>query len=57
VGLTKRSKNTLNQTLQKLPIECKLDLVVMSHIDNDHIIGVLDLLEEIETQREEGTKE
>ena len=47
----------LKPTLQKLPIEGKLDLVVLSHIDNDHIIGLLDLLEEIKTQREEGTKE
>jgi beta-lactamase superfamily II metal-dependent hydrolase len=47
----------LKPTLQKLPIEGKLDLVVLSHIDNDHIIGLLDLLEEIKCQREEGTKE
>jgi beta-lactamase superfamily II metal-dependent hydrolase len=47
----------LKSTLQKLPIEGKLDLVVLSHIDNDHIIGLLDMLEEIKTQREEGTKE
>ena len=47
----------LKPTLQKLPINGKLDLVVLSHIDNDHIIGLLDLLEEIKTQREEGTKE
>jgi beta-lactamase superfamily II metal-dependent hydrolase len=47
----------LKPTLQKLPIEGQLDLVVLSHIDNDHIIGLLDLLEEIKTQREEGTKE
>jgi len=47
----------LKPTLQKLPIEGKLDLVVLSHIDNDHIIGLLDLLEEIKYQREEGTKE
>jgi beta-lactamase superfamily II metal-dependent hydrolase len=47
----------LKPTLQKLPVNRKLDLVVLSHIDNDHIIGLLDLLEEIKTQREEGTKE
>jgi beta-lactamase superfamily II metal-dependent hydrolase len=34
-----------------------LDLVVLSHIDNDHIIGLLDLLEEIKGQREKGEKE
>lgn len=47
----------LKQTLQKLPVNGKLDLVVLSHIDNDHIIGLVDLLEEIRDQREEGTKE
>ena len=47
----------LKPTLQKLPIKGKLDLVVLSHIDNDHIIGLLDLLEEIKDQRENGTKE
>ena len=42
----------LKSTLQELPITCKLDLVVLSHTDNDHIIGLLDLLEEIKDQRE-----
>ena len=50
-------KKHLKPTLHKLPIEGKLDLVVLRHIDNDHIIGLLDLLEEIKSQREEGTKE
>jgi beta-lactamase superfamily II metal-dependent hydrolase len=47
----------LKPTLQKLPISGKIDLVVLSHIDNDHIIGLLDLFEEIKEQREKGTKE
>jgi metal-dependent hydrolase (beta-lactamase superfamily II) len=47
----------LKPTLHKLLIKGKLDLVVLSHMDNDHIIGLLDLLEEIKIQREEGTKE
>jgi ribonuclease BN (tRNA processing enzyme) len=47
----------LKPTLQKLPIKGKLDLVVLSHIDNDHIIGLLDLLEEMKGQRENTTKE
>lgn len=29
----------------------------MSHIDNDQIIGLLDLLDEIRSQREKGVKE
>jgi beta-lactamase superfamily II metal-dependent hydrolase len=47
----------LKPTIQKLPINGKLDLVVLSHIDNDHIIGLVDLLEEIRDQREQETKE
>ena len=47
----------LKPTLQKLPLNGKIDLVVLSHIDNDHIIGLLDLLVEIKTQRENGIKE
>jgi ribonuclease BN (tRNA processing enzyme) len=56
VDRTKRSKYIL-PTLQKLPINGKLDLVVLSHIDNDHIIGLMDLFEEIKEQRERGTNE
>jgi beta-lactamase superfamily II metal-dependent hydrolase len=47
----------LEPTLQKLPIYSRLDLVVLSHIDNDHIIGLLDLLEDIRNQRDKGKKE
>ncbi len=47
----------LKPTLQKLPLSRKLDLVVLSHIDNDHIIGLLDVLEEIKGQRENEAKE
>jgi beta-lactamase superfamily II metal-dependent hydrolase len=47
----------LKPTLQKLPLNGILDLIILSHIDNDHIIGLLDLLEEIKTERETGIKE
>ena len=47
----------LKPTLQKLPLSGKLDLVVLSHIDTDHIIGLLDLFEEIKGQRENEAKE
>ncbi len=47
----------LKPTLQKLLLNGKLDLIILSHIDNDHIIGLLDLLEEIKTEREKGIKE
>jgi metal-dependent hydrolase (beta-lactamase superfamily II) len=47
----------LKPALQKLLLNRKLDLMVLSHIDNDHIIGLLDLLKEIKNQREKGTEE
>ena len=47
----------LKPTLQKIPSNGKLDLMVLSHVDNDHIIGLLDLLAEIKNQRERGKKE
>ena len=47
----------LKHALQKLLLNGKLDLMVLSHIDNDHIIGLLDLLVEIKNQRESRTKE
>jgi metal-dependent hydrolase (beta-lactamase superfamily II) len=50
-------QNHLKPTLQKLPSNGKIDLVVLSHIDNDHIIGLLDLLNEIKSNRENRTKE
>lgn len=50
-------KNHLKPTLQKIPSNGKFDLVVLSHIDNDHIIGLLDLLMEIKNQKEGGKKE
>jgi ribonuclease BN (tRNA processing enzyme) len=50
-------KNHLKPTIQKLLLNRKIDLMILSHIDNDHIIGLLDLLVEIKNQRESGTKE
>lgn len=39
----------LRASLDEVPgIGGKLDLIVLSHIDNDHIVGVLDLLADIE---------
>jgi len=40
-----------------LPLNGKIDLIVLSHIDNDHIIGLLDLLIEIKNERDKGIKE
>ena len=50
-------KKHLKPTLKKIPSNGKFDLVVLSHIDNDHIVGLLDLLAEIKNQRESGKKE
>jgi beta-lactamase superfamily II metal-dependent hydrolase len=47
----------LKPALQKLMLNGKLDLMVLSHIDNDHIIGLLDLLQDIKNQRKRGIKE
>jgi len=44
-------ENHLKPALQKLLLNGKLDLMIFSHIDIDHIIGLLDLLEEIKNQR------
>jgi hypothetical protein len=41
-------KNDLDAALQSIVPTKKLDLVVLSHIDNDHIIGLLDLLAALE---------
>jgi hypothetical protein len=47
----------LKPAIQKVLLNGKFDLMVLSHIDNDHIIGLLNLLEEIKNQRESGKKE
>lgn len=41
-------KNDLEAALQSIVPTKKLDLVILSHIDNDHIIGLLDLLAALE---------
>jgi len=55
-GPSQTFEKHLKPTLQKIPPNGKLDLMVLSHIDNDHIIGLLDLLAEIKNQRESGEK-
>ena len=35
----------------------KLDLIVLSHVDNDHVIGLLDLFSDLEQQRVNGLPE
>ena len=56
-GPSQTFQNHLKPTLQKLDLNGNIDLMVLSHIDNDHIVGLIDLLNEIENQRERGIKE
>ena len=35
----------------------KLDLAMLSHVDNDHVVGLLDLVTELRQQRANGTAE
>ena len=46
----------LRATLQALPSRA-LELVVLSHVDTDHIIGLLDLVAELRDQRANGQQE
>ena len=49
----KHLKPTLNTVLHGR----NLDLVILSHIDNDHVLGLLDLFEEIKREKESGCSE
>jgi beta-lactamase superfamily II metal-dependent hydrolase len=51
-GPSQTYKRYLRPTIERFVKNRKLDLVVLSHIDNDHISGLLDLLEEIKNQKE-----
>jgi beta-lactamase superfamily II metal-dependent hydrolase len=47
----------LREALAQVPgVGGKLDLLVLSHIDNDHIIGVLDLLADLEDDQVSGRR-
>jgi len=35
----------------------KLDLLILSHVDNDHVVGLRDLMAELENQRANGAEE
>jgi hypothetical protein len=52
-GTSQTYEKDLKPTIEKLlNKESKIDLVVLSHIDNDHILGLLDLFEDIKKNRE-----
>ncbi|HEX8834214.1 MAG TPA: MBL fold metallo-hydrolase [Abditibacteriaceae bacterium] len=46
--------NDLDVALQNIVQTGKLDAVILSHIDNDHIIGLLDLLAALEQDEADG---
>jgi glyoxylase-like metal-dependent hydrolase (beta-lactamase superfamily II) len=52
-GTSQTYENDLKPTLEAFPKEeRKLDLVALSHIDNDHVLGLLDLFEDIKKSRD-----
>ena len=53
-GPSRTYEKNLKPTLDKNLPSKKLDLVILSHIDNDHVLGLLDLFEAIKTERESG---
>jgi Metallo-beta-lactamase superfamily len=57
-GTSQTYQNDLSPTLETLlRKEKKLDLVVLSHIDNDHVLGLLDFFEDIKENREANGNE
>jgi len=44
----------LDAALQSIVQSGKLDMVILSHIDNDHIVGLLDLLAALEADKANG---
>jgi hypothetical protein len=57
-GTSQTYEKDLKPTIKALLVrEKKLDLVMLSHIDNDHVLGLLDLFEEIESDREANVDE
>lgn len=47
-------EDDLNAALQSIVATNKLELVILSHIDNDHIVGLLDLLAALEQDAVNG---
>ncbi len=52
-GPSQTYEKSLKPTMDTILTNNKLDLVILSHIDNDHVLGLLDLFEEI--KREKGS--
>jgi beta-lactamase superfamily II metal-dependent hydrolase len=56
-GPSQTYEKNLKPTLDTILPSKKLDLVLLSHIDNDHVLGLLDLFEAIKRERESGSNE
>jgi beta-lactamase superfamily II metal-dependent hydrolase len=56
-GPSQTYKRHLDPALKLIVTSKKLDLVILSHIDNDHVLGLLDLLEAIMKEREGNSTE
>ena len=56
-GPSQTYKRHLNATLKVIVTNKKLGLVILSHIDNDHVLGLLDLFEDIKKDTEAKVEE
>jgi ribonuclease BN (tRNA processing enzyme) len=54
-GPSQTYEKNLKPTLDMILPGKKLELVILSHIDNDHVLGLLDLFEAIKRERESGS--
>ncbi len=55
-GPSQTYERNLKPTLDKILTSKNLDLVILSHIDNDHVLGLLDLFEAIKIDKDSGSR-
>jgi ribonuclease BN (tRNA processing enzyme) len=56
-GPSQTYEKNLKPTLDIILPGKKIDLVILSHMDNDHVLGLLDLFEAIKREKESGGRE
>jgi len=56
-GPSQTYEKNLKPTLDTVLSSKNIDLVILSHIDNDHVLGLLDLFEAIKKEKESGGSE
>lgn len=56
-GPSQTYERNLKPTLDKILTSKNLDLVILSHIDNDHVLGLLDLFEAMKIGKDSGGRE